>query len=105
MPVVEFTVEGPPVSHQSKNKPGLVAWKAQVRAEAAKAWLQAPMKGLLKCTIMNFFEGPDADRSVRAIMNDPVSSSEIGHWIPLFDGPLHRAPEAYYWEQAAAPTR
>ena len=52
-----------------------------------------------------FFEGPDADRSVRAIMNDPVSSSEIGHWIPLFDGPLHRAPEAYYWEQAAAPTR
>lgn len=60
MPVVEFTVEGPPVSHQSKNKTALAAWKTQVRVEAAKAWTQAPMKGLLKCTIMNFFEGPDA---------------------------------------------
>lgn len=60
MPVVEFTVEGPPVSHQSKNKSALAAWKAQVRAEAAKAWPQAPRKGFLKCTIMNFFEGPDA---------------------------------------------
>jgi hypothetical protein len=28
-----------------------------------------------------FFEGPDADRSVRAIFNNP-SASEIGHWIP-----------------------
>jgi hypothetical protein len=48
-----------------------------------------------------FFEGPDADRSVRAILNDP-SASEIGHWIPLFAGPLHRAPEAYFRERAAA---
>jgi len=60
---------------------------------------------LSETEVVFFFEGPDADRSVRAILNDPVSSSEIGHWIPLFDGPLHRALEAYYWEQAAAPTR
>ena len=50
------------------------------------------------------FEGPDADRSVRAIFNDP-SASEIGHWIPLFDGPLHWAPQAYFWERAAARTQ
>ncbi len=50
------------------------------------------------------FEGPDADASVRAIFNDP-SASEIGHWIPLFDGPLHLAPEAYFWERAPARTQ
>jgi hypothetical protein len=48
-----------------------------------------------------FFEGRDADQSVRAIFNDP-SASEIGHWIPLFDGPLHWAPEAYFQERGAA---
>ncbi len=47
-----------------------------------------------------FFEGPDADRSVRAIFNDP-GASEIGHWLPLFDGPLHWAPEAYFWTSSA----
>jgi crossover junction endodeoxyribonuclease RusA len=60
MPVVEFTVEGPPVSHQSKNKPALAAWKAQIRTRSARVWTKAPMKGIVKCTIMNFFEGPDA---------------------------------------------
>jgi len=48
-----------------------------------------------------FFEGQDAEGSVRAIFNDPTAS-EIGHWIPLFDGPLHWAPEAYFRERAAA---
>ena len=51
-----------------------------------------------------FFEGPDADRSVRAIFNNP-SASEIGHWIPLFDGPLHWAPEVYFQEGAATRTQ
>src|SRR4051812_41524987 len=59
MPVIEFTVEGPPVSHQSKNKVALGAWKARVRAAASAAWTQAPLQGRLKCTIMNFYEGPD----------------------------------------------
>jgi hypothetical protein len=52
--------------------------------------------------IIFLFEGPEADKSVRAILNDPVRSSEIGHWLPLFDGPLHRAPEAYSWERKGA---
>jgi hypothetical protein len=54
---------------------------------------------LSESEVVFFFEGPDADRSVTAILNDP-SLTEIGHWIPLFDGPLHRAPEAYFWERA-----
>jgi hypothetical protein len=49
-----------------------------------------------------FFEGPDADRSVTAILNDP-SLTEIGHWLPLFDEPLHRAREAYFWERDGPP--
>lgn len=59
MPLVEFTVVGPPVSHQSRNKVALGAWKARVRAAAAAAWAEAPLQGPLKCTIMNFHEGPD----------------------------------------------
>jgi hypothetical protein len=50
--------------------------------------------------VIFFVEGPDAARTVRGILNDPVRSTELGHWIPLFDGPLHAAPEAYYWERA-----
>ena len=46
------------------------------------------------------FVTPDADKALKAIFDDP-SATEIGHWLPLFDGPLHRVPEAYFWERAA----
>ncbi len=49
--------------------------------------------------VIFFCEGPDADQVVRRIMNDPVRSTFLGHWLPLFDGPLHAAREAYYWER------
>jgi hypothetical protein len=55
---------------------------------------------LSETEVVFLFEGPDADSTVRAIVIDP-SSTGIGHWIPLFDGPLHRAPEAYFWERPA----
>jgi hypothetical protein len=54
---------------------------------------------LSETEVVFLVEGPDADASVKAIFDDP-SLTEIGHWIPLFDGPLHRAPEAYFWERA-----
>ena len=58
---LEFTVPGPPVSHQTKDKGNLSNWKATVRAEAAKFWgTKAPLLGKLKCTIINFHEGTDA---------------------------------------------
>ena len=61
MPHLEFTVEGPPVSHQTKDKASLTAWKGVIRAEAAKNWgAKAPLTGKLKCTIINFHEGDDA---------------------------------------------
>ena len=31
-------------------------------------------------------EGDDAE-TVRDILNNPVRSNVIGHWLPLFDGP------------------
>ena len=46
-------------------------------------------------------EGPDAESLVREVFNDPVRSTEIGPWLPLFDGPLHRADEVYHWSSAA----
>ncbi|MGB2954162.1 MAG: hypothetical protein WBB74_12345 [Gaiellaceae bacterium] len=49
--------------------------------------------------VVFFFEGEQADESVRSILNDPVRSSAIGPWLPLFDGPLHTAYEAYFWEE------
>jgi hypothetical protein len=50
--------------------------------------------------VVFFCEGTDAEKTVRGILNDPVRSTMIGPWLPLFDGPLHFAPEAYYWERA-----
>ena len=49
--------------------------------------------------VVFLFEGTGAHESVRALFNDPARSTVIGHWLPLFDGPLHQAPEAYYWER------
>lgn len=48
--------------------------------------------------VIFFCEGPDAEETVRSILNDPARSTAIGPWLPLFDGPVHAAPEAYYWE-------
>jgi hypothetical protein len=45
------------------------------------------------------FEGKGAPEAVRALFNDPVRSTLIGRWLPLFDGPLHQAREEYVWER------
>jgi hypothetical protein len=45
-------------------------------------------------------EGPDAKELVREIFDDPVRSTEIAPWLPLFDGPLHRADEVYDWSSS-----
>ena len=48
--------------------------------------------------VVFLLEGDDAFATVRTILDDPVESATISHWLPLFDGPLHRAPEARSWE-------
>lgn len=57
---------------------------------------------LSETEVIFLFEGEGAHESVRALFNDPVRSALIGHWFPLFDGPLHRVPEAYVWERQGA---
>ena len=54
---------------------------------------------LSETEVIFLFEGTGAHESVRALFDDPVRSTVIGHWLPLFDGPLHRASEAYFWER------
>ena len=79
MPSVEFIVEGPPISHQTKNRKSLQVWKNSVRAEAAKVWKQPPMKVLVQCTIINFYGGPapplDDDNMVKPIRGRRSDSS------------------------------
>ena len=43
-----------------------------------------------------FFEGRDAGASVRDLVNNPVRSAVLSPWLPLFEGALHLACEAYF---------
>jgi hypothetical protein len=54
---------------------------------------------LSETEVIFLFEGEGVNEAVRALFNDPVRSTLMTHWVPLFDGPLHRAPEAYFWER------
>jgi hypothetical protein len=56
---------------------------------------------LSETEVIFLFEGKGAKEAVRALFNDPVRSTLLSHWVPLFDGPLHRAAEAYFWERRA----
>jgi hypothetical protein len=72
MPHLEFTVDGPPVSHQTRDRANLNAWKVIIRGEASKVWAgKSPLLGKLKCIIDNFHEGEhpslDDDNMVKPI--------------------------------------
>jgi crossover junction endodeoxyribonuclease RusA len=56
--LLEFTILGPPVSHQSRNRRNLAAWRAKVRAAAAKVWgARSPVGVPLKITVTYYHEG------------------------------------------------
>ena len=59
---------------------------------------------LSECEVVFLTEAPEAELLVRQILDDPVRGTEIGPWLPLFDGPLHRAEEVYYWSAVPADT-
>jgi crossover junction endodeoxyribonuclease RusA len=78
MPHLEFTVAGPPVSHQTKDKANLNSWKSLIRAEAARHWSsKPPLTGKLKCTIINFHEGDDASLDDDNMVK-PIRDAMIG---------------------------
>jgi crossover junction endodeoxyribonuclease RusA len=66
MPLLEFVVSGPPVSHQTNDKKNLKLWQATVKAEAAKLWASPPLTGNLKFLLINFHEG---DKPIRDALN------------------------------------
>src|SRR5262245_49597078 len=71
MPLLEFVVPGPPVSHQTNDKNNLKVWQNTVRGEAAKVWTNPPLTGKLKFLLINFHEGDkpplDDDNMVKPI--------------------------------------
>jgi hypothetical protein len=56
---------------------------------------------LAESEVVFLTEAPEAELLVRQILDDPVRGTEISPWLPLFDGPLHRAEEVYHWSHAA----
>jgi Holliday junction resolvase RusA-like endonuclease len=74
MPTFEFTVVGPPLSHQTKNRANLEAWRKRVQAAAAKLWKRpAPLAVPLRMTVVYYHEGPairlDNDNMVKPIQD------------------------------------
>ena len=72
MPHLEFTIGGPPISHQTRDKANLRRWMTEIRAAASIAWAgKPPLTAQLKCTIINFHEGGlaslDDDNMVKPI--------------------------------------
>lgn len=60
MALLEFTVVGPPVSHQTRDPANLRQWKQKVRRAADKLWPAPPVTSPVKLVLMNFHEGPQA---------------------------------------------
>ena len=54
--------------------------------------------------VVFLIEAREAELLLREILDDPVRATEISPWLPLFDGPLHRAEEVYYWSAVPADT-
>ncbi len=49
--------------------------------------------------VVFLLEGDDPERHAREFLDDPVRSTALAPWLPLFAGPLHRTREAYAWER------
>ncbi len=75
----------------------LLAERSALGTDELESSLERHTIFLTETDVIFLFEGKGAQEAVRAIFNDPVRSALIGHWLPLFDGPLHQAPEAYSW--------
>ena len=54
---------------------------------------------LSESEVIFLFEAPDVEDRVRRILDNPALATELSPWLPLFDGPLHRAPEVHYWSR------
>jgi crossover junction endodeoxyribonuclease RusA len=74
MLLVEFVIDGPPRSHQTHNRPLLMAWIGRVRAAAAERWTgTTPHPGQVRVVVTYYHEGTiarlDADTMVKPILD------------------------------------
>jgi crossover junction endodeoxyribonuclease RusA len=68
----EFTIKGPPVSHQTRNKQRLRQWKNDVAAAATAAWPHPnAVTDDVSVTITYYYEGasPDVDNIIKPIQD------------------------------------
>jgi len=69
----EFTIKGPPVSFQTRNKDRLRAWKGDVSqaSSAAATPGEPPVLGPVAVTITYYYDGesPDVDNIVKPILD------------------------------------
>ena len=101
MPLFEFTVEGPPLSHQTRDKKKLRVWREKVRRAARTYWNSQPLSIPLQITVAYYHEGAavdlDNDNMVKPIqdaLNTLIYSDD--RWItdtiirktPI-DGPIY----------------
>jgi hypothetical protein len=77
----------------------LLAEHSALGMEELETYLDRHTIFLTETEIIFVFEGNGAAEAVRSLFNDPVRSTIISRWLPLFDGPLHQAPEAYVWKR------
>lgn len=72
----EFTIKGPPVSHQTRNRARLQQWKTDVATAATAEWSHgAAVTEPVSVTITYYYEGssPDVDNIIK-----PIQDSLIG---------------------------
>jgi hypothetical protein len=43
------------------------------------------------------FEGPDVERQLSRLLNDPATSAAFAVWAPLLEGTPSAAHELFYW--------
>jgi hypothetical protein len=75
--------------------------RAQELASADYPAGPAPLRGsifLSSNEVVFMIEGDDVDLHTREWFDDPVLSTAISSWLPLFDGPLHAAREFAAWD-------
>lgn len=69
----EFTVEGPPLSHQTRDQTKLKAWQSKVRAAAANTWTVKPVRQRLRFKVAYYHEDEtivfDLDNMVKPIQD------------------------------------
>ncbi|PSB10360.1 RusA family crossover junction endodeoxyribonuclease [filamentous cyanobacterium CCP1] len=61
---IEFVVTGKPISHQTKDRKRLQAWKETVRREAQSFWKgNAPLGEPLRVIITHYYDAPPGEES------------------------------------------